>query len=409
MGKKPILSGLIGNILEHYDSALFALLAPFIAPLFFHTQDPITALILTYALIPAGFITKPLGALFFGYIGDRYSRKKALFYSLIGMAFVTASIGFLPTAKEIGAFAPVLLMIGRMAQGFFAAGESSGGAIFILEHAKEKNRSFLSSIYGSSSILGILLASFAITIMSLYECVDQLWRCLFWAGGLTAILGLFIRLKAEDPKEFTPRKKTPLKVILKTHRVTFCAIILASGFSQITFSLSFTLMNGLIPLITPLSKASVMQANTALLVVDMFLLPVFGHLSSKLGKEKVMLFGAVSSVLTAIPLFSLLPEAGLTTILCIRFMIIFFGVIFAAPFHAWGISILPKEHRYLLLSLGSSLGSKLIGAPATAISLLLYKETGLSYAPAFYLILFGTCASIMVYLKKEKYSPSHAG
>src|SRR3990167_5670084 len=141
------IAGVIGNALDHYDQALFALLAPFIASLFFDKQDPVTALILTYGMLPLGLLSRPLGSLFFGWIGDRFGRRQALSYSLFGMALVTLSIGCLPTSSQIGIWAPILLGCGRLIQNFFTAGETIGGAIFVLEQTPESQRSLASSFY----------------------------------------------------------------------------------------------------------------------------------------------------------------------------------------------------------------------------------------------------------------------
>ena len=127
------LIAMVGNILEHYDHALFGLLAPFLAPLFFEEKDPLTALILTYGMLPFGILMRPLGSLFFGWIGDLFGRTRALFFSLLGMAAVTFAMGCLPTHVEVGYLAPLLLALGRILQNFFAAGESVGGAIYVLE------------------------------------------------------------------------------------------------------------------------------------------------------------------------------------------------------------------------------------------------------------------------------------
>ncbi|MES2273329.1 MAG: MFS transporter, partial [Chlamydiota bacterium] len=192
------LAGLIGNVLEHYDHALFALLAPFIAPLFFQNQDPLTALILTYGILPLGLLTKPLGSLFFGWIGDRIGRREALFYSLFGMAMVTVGMGSLPLYAQAGIWAPVLLSLGKMLQSFFAAGESTGGAIFVLEQTPLSKRTLLSSFYGASTMIGILIASGWVALLGSQGSLEKGWRFLFWAGGLTAFIGAFLRL---GPKE----------------------------------------------------------------------------------------------------------------------------------------------------------------------------------------------------------------
>lgn len=402
------LAGVIGNLLEHYDSALFGLLAPFIAPLFFEQKDPITALILTYMIFALGIFTRPLGSLFFGWIGDRYGGRQALFYSLLGMALVTMGMGLLPIYREIGIVAPILLAVGRMLQSFCAAGEAVGGAIFVLEHTTQSKRGLISSLYGSSTIGGILIASALVTFMSSKGYIQENWRLLFWGGGITAVLGLCLRLAAKDGAEFVKTVERPKEnwfFLLGKHRAAFLSIILASGFSYVTYSLAFTLMNGYIPLVTTLSKTDVMKVNTLLLVLDMILLPCFGYLANKWGKERVMLAGVISSIAGAVPLFALLDQATLTTVIGVRLAIMVCGVAFAAPYYAWAIEQIPASHRYRIVSLGGALGTQLIGAPTSAICLWLYKVSGWCAAPGLYLIAAGLGASWAVYRIAKKSAP----
>ncbi len=394
------LAGVIGNFLEHYDNALFGLLAPFIAPLFFEEKDPITALILTYGMLPLGLITRPFGALFFGWIGDYFGRRQALVCSLLGMAAVTIGMGCLPLYKDIGIGAPLLLALGRMLQSFCASGELAGGAIFVLEHTPVAKRGFASSCYDASTVGGILFASALVTLLSTHGDMTQQWRYLFWAGGITALLGLFLRWKTIEGKEFLhatdDRSSCGLRALMRYKGALF-SMIVVSGFGYTTYSLAFTLMNGYVPLITSLSKIEVMQVNTALLLVDLCLLPCFGYLSTKVGKERLMLMAAICSVLGAIPLFSLLEGATLGIVVGVRLGIIVLALPFAAPYYAWAIEQVPPRHRYLLLSFGGALGSQLIGMPTSAVCIWLYKTLGWSWVPGLYLMLVGTAAAVVVY------------
>lgn len=392
--KRLFIAGIVGNILEHYDSALFGLLAPFIAPLFFHDQDPLTALILTYAMIPLGLVAKPVGALCFGWIADRWGRRQALFWSLLGMALATISIGCLPTSS------PLLLAIVRLFQGFFAAGEVVGGAIYILENTQDKKKSLISSLFESSTIGGILLASGLIALLSHFERIEEGWRYLFWFGGLSGLMGFFIRFNAPENEEFKASAKSGLFL----YRQEFFTIILASGFSYVTYALPFVLMNGYVPLVTSLSKADVMKVNTVLLGVDMFLLPLFGAIAERVGKEKVMFFGALASLLGSIPLFSLLgPGSGIALVTLVRLGIIVSGVAFSSPYHAWAVEQVPPHCRSRLLCLGYAIGSQAIGAPTSAICLFAYQQTGWTFAPALYLIpvAFGGLVSLGLVRRRE--------
>ncbi len=397
---------MIGNILEHYDTALFALLAPFLAPLFFDTSDPLTALILTYSMLPLGILMRPLGSLFFGWIGDRVGRVRSLFYSLMGMSIVTVSMGFLPTYLEVGAYAPLLLAAGRVLQSFFTSGESVGGAIFVLENTSLNKRNLLSSIYDASSVVGILSASALVTFFCWMGNIEKAWRFLFWFGGLTAILGVFLRLKARDGSEFLKAvkiRKIGLLQVLREHKGALFSIIIVSGFSYTTYCLAFTLMNGYIPVVTLLSSTEVMQVNTILLLVDMILLPCFGYLAIKIGKEKVMSSAAFCAVVCAVPLFYLLERGTLERVIVVRFTITMLGIAFASTYHAWALERVCPEHRFTILSLGAAIGSQVIGAPTAAICLWLYQKTGWVPVPALYFMVTAAMAGcVIVYSKKRQ-------
>lgn len=390
-------SGMIGNILGHYDTALFGLLAPFIAPLFFDESDPLTALILTYAIMPLGLLSKPFGALVFGRIGDRCGRKKALCCSLLCMGIVTFLMGCLPIYKQVGSLAPILLAIGRMLQSFCAAGESTSGSIFVLENSPLNQKNMMSSFYDVSSLSGPLLASGLVTLLTMQEAVEEWWRFLFILGGITAIFGLFLRLSI-------PVKNAPLQQakvagfleITKLHKGVLLSIIITSGFSYITYAMPFILMNGYVPLVTKLARSDVMKVNTLLIACDMLLLPCFGFLAHRFGKERLMLTGAFCSAISAIPLFYCLDGAGIFTVCFVRLAIIIFGVAFAAPYHAWKLEQVPPRH-YSVLSFGYALGSQLIGAPTSAICLWLYQQFGYIWSPGLYLLLFGSLAWFVVY------------
>lgn len=398
MTLKYRIAAIIGHLLEQYDRALFGLLAPFISPLFFKNQDPITSLIFTFGMIPLGYLARPLGAWFFGWIGDHVGRKEALFGSLLGLALITFTIGFLPTYEIAKGFSPILLAICRILQGFFAAGESSGGAIFILENSSTNQRSTLSGWYNASSMGGILIASAMVTFFASQGWIEKYWRTLFFLGGMTGLFGVFIR---RLPTVKTGKRVTSNLVILVEEKKALLRIIFASGFSHATYYFAFTLMNGLIPLLTPVSKAEIMSINTLLLILDFSFLPIFGFLANKFGNEKIMLMGSIGAFLLACPLFYFLNEANLITISALRCIILILGVAFAAPYHAWAIQLVKEEKRYLIMSIGSAIGAQIIGAPCAAISIFLFQLTGSTYGAGFYFALSALAASWSLF-KAEK-------
>ncbi|HLB53001.1 MAG TPA: MFS transporter, partial [Chlamydiales bacterium] len=170
-----------------------------------------------------------------------------------------------------------------------------------------------------------------------------------------------------------------------------------------TYSLSFPLMCGYIPLVTSLSKETMMRLNTYLTLFDFFLLPFFGLIAQKFGKEKVMMLSSLLLGLLILPLFSSLgPATTLTQVVIMRFIVVILGLAFAAPYHAFALEQTPPQNRTTILCLGYTLGSQLIGAPTAAISLWLYQKTGWTGAPALYLLPIALSVPIVLLLARKK-------
>lgn len=388
--KKPsyFFAASIGNLFESYDQYLFAFLAPFLAPLFFESASPLVSLILTFGIMPLGLLSRPLGALVFGRIGDRQGRKKALSLTLMGMATVTCLMAFLPTYAKAGWVAPLLLALSRLMQNFFASGEVTGGALLLLENCNPQRRSFLSSLYDCFCILGILTASFSVMLLAHFNLVEAYWRFLYFGGALTALVGMGIRftLREEVPKKV---KHSPVLEVLWKERRLFFAICMVMGFSHAIYESVTSLMNGYLPFVSQLTKADSMHINTAILVLDFFLLPLFGYLAMRLSYKRTMAFFLLLTMVLAFPLFQGLEQANSMTVSAIRVVFVILGVGFSAPLYAWAQESTPQAHRYTLISFGTAVGSQLIGGGTCVLSLWLYKQTGWVGAPGLYLGFVG--------------------
>lgn len=405
MEQKPtrlqLWSACLGNLFEHYDTALFGFLATFLAPLIFPDYEPLTALILTYAMIPLGMLARPLGSIVFGYIGDRHGRQQALFLSLVGMSIVSGCIALSPTYAQAGVIAPLLFCLGRLLQNFFASGEVMGGAIFLLENTPQKHHDLLSGLYSASTVAGILAASAGVTLLSTYQIVDGGWRLLYLLGCITAIFGCLIRRKL--PMKIEPKHTHKFRETISSYCKTFwiqrkalLLVAVTAGFSYANYSVALILMNGFIPLVSSLTKEQMIQLNTLLLALDFCLLPLFGWLSSKISREKMMIAASVAVVVGAIPLFILLKGATLFTVVAVRICLVIFGVAFCAPLHAWSQQLIPANHRYTIITFGYALGSQLLGGPTAAISLWLFKSTGMVSSVTWYWVALAVISSLIV-------------
>lgn len=393
MRRRHFLGSIVGNVLEHYDNALFGLLAPFIAPLFFPNSSPLSALILTYGMLAIGIFSKPIGALVFGYIGDRYGRKRVLAITLIGMAIVTTCIGCLPTYATVGPLAPVLLALGRLLQAFFSAGETTGGALYLLEGSEEGKKSFLSSLYDCSSILGIFMASLVVTIFCFgQDAFVHFWRVPFFLGSLCGIMGLLIRKWDEEEEQRAPSTIRSHFRAVWQYRKSVVPIVLVSGFSYAVYTFSVTLLNGFLPLVSDISKQEASTLNTFLLLIDFLLLPFFGFVAAKWGKEKLMRASSFIAIIVCVPLFMQLQSASIVTALFVRLAFVTIGVAFAAAYHHWSQERVPPSVRFTVVATATALGAQLIGKPSVVISLWLYQKTGWVAAPGLYLMVTAALA-----------------
>ena len=365
MSKKTACGIFLGNVLEHYDTAIYSFASPFLAPLFFPDSHPLVALIMAYAIIPLGMVVRPFASLFFGHIGDTRGRKRALTISLFGMALVTFATGCIPLYNEIGVVAPILLLFARLFQNFFSEGEKMGGAIYLLERTKdEKKQDLVSGLYGSSTIIGILLASFLITLLCYFDFMTEGWRLLYFLGSVTAVAALFLR-KDLDIDRTAPSQsnvRTRLKNFWALRKATL-PILLAAGFSYTCYTMAFVLIVGFVPLISSVTKEELIALNTSFLIFDMVALPAFSYIAYKSSREAIMCGACIAAALLGIPSSTSSIMRPLATVAIIRALIVTIGVAFSSVFHSWAQQLVPPSYRYSLISLSYSLGAEISAAP----------------------------------------------
>lgn len=282
-----------------------------------------------------------------------------------------------------------------------------GGAIFLLENSPEKKHDFLSSLYSSSTIGGILLASFGVSLMSFYQIEKVGWRFLYLIGCITGLFGLIMRSRI-DFKHVesigTPLSKTCSDFLKAfwTYKKPLLLICFVAGFSYANYMIALVLMNGFIPLISSVTKQEMITLNTSLLVLDFLSLPFFGWLASKISREKIMLISALFVVVSGIPLFQLLENANFIGILIVRILFVLLGVCFYAPFHAWAQQLIPASHRYTLISFGYALGSQVFGGPTAALSLWVFKKTGICSSVSWYWVGLASLTTTFLFLTFRK-------
>ncbi|TAK75237.1 MAG: MFS transporter, partial [Gammaproteobacteria bacterium] len=187
-----IIVGITSNIIETYDLSIYPFFSAYLIKVFFPFQATYTSLLSISSIFLFGYLSRPIGSLVFGYIGDYYGRKKALILSGLLMVIATAAIGMLPTFQSIGYFAPILLLILRVSQGLSFGGEYTGSVIYLVEHAEESKKNVLGSFAAMGSNLGILISSLVCLMMTYFfadqEVGQRLWRIPFLLSLLFAFI-----------------------------------------------------------------------------------------------------------------------------------------------------------------------------------------------------------------------------
>ncbi|HJD56229.1 MAG TPA: MFS transporter [Rickettsia endosymbiont of Pyrocoelia pectoralis] len=404
---KRDISILIGNAMDHFDTALYGFLTPLLSVIFFPNHDKIVALILTYSVLATSLFTRPISSYLFGVIAKRYGGVFALSHSLIGIALSTALIGLIPSHAQIGWLAPLLLIVIRTLQGIYSEGECAIAKLFILENKNEKKAFKASYLYQVSTMVGIILASFVSSIV-LNTDYNGYWRLCFIFGGLTALIGYFLRkdyasLRATkrsvaiskilpEIASSTPTASSRNDVVflhdlltIWHNKLNIVRVSFAVGFSYMTYIVPFFFMNSFIPLITDISLETMMKFNTEFLIFDMVMIPIIGHLTKKFHYVKILSCTLIIMSLSIIPLWLFLNNSSIWYVNFVRVWIIILGISFLAPLNCWLNDLFKTADKYMLVGIGSSIGSSLIGRLTPSICLMLWHITGSSLSIAVYI------------------------
>lgn len=376
---------ILANLLEHFDSSLYGFLAPLLGKTFFPEVSPLYQLILTYGVYLITFVGRPLGGLYFSKLTYRYNSFHILIVSLIGVALSTGLMGILPGPSQIGILAPCLLVIVRFIQSFCAAGESAIAGYFLLEKTTQERQISWSSFYQSSTVIGILIASYFSTyILANYP---DYWRVAFLLGFFLGIWALGMRLCFginEPEKLYRPFNDDKILPRLKIYRHLIFALVPIYGFSYLTYSFPLVFLNPYLALISPTPLSTLMEQTNSLLWLDALLFPAVAFCIHRLCWHKVMMWSAILFLLSASVLLIFLYQESVLTLYLLRFFLVAGGVSFAAALIPWTASLFPPHDKYLLHSVSYNLGSELFGRSTPFICFWLYGLTNTPSSPLIY-------------------------
>ncbi|MEO6920671.1 MAG: MFS transporter [Collimonas sp.] len=410
--RKAALASWIGSAVEYYDFFIYGTAAALVfGKIFFPSFDPATASIAAFATFGVAYITRPIGAVVLGHIGDKYGRKKVLTFTLLLMGVSTFLVGLLPTYSQVGIAAPVMLVILRMLQGVSAAGEQAGANSMTLEHAPAHRRAFFTSFTLSGTQAGLILATLVfLPISALPE--EQLlswgWRIPFFLSAVVVMVGIWVRRTLPETPAFNDEKsrqsdELPLAILFREHKVALLRVIFAALISVVStifsvFTLSYAVNTMHIPRATMLTV--LILAN----VVALAAIPAFAILSDRIGRKPVFIFGALGSAALVWPYLWSIHQADIPLIF--TFGLLLSGVVYSAANGIWPSLYGEMFNTRVRLS-GMAIGTQIgfgLGGFAPTISAAIQGPGANGWMPvAIFVSITAVIAAISAATAKETY------
>ena len=437
-------------MIEWYDFYIFGSLATIIAPLFYPQGNNTLALIAYLSTFAVGFVVRPFGALFFGRIGDLVGRKYAFLVTLLIMGGATALIGFLPTYASIGIAAPIILLVIRILQGLALGGEYGGAAVYVAEHVPDERRGFFTSFIQITATLGLFISLLVILItqnlMSRQAFASWGWRLPFILSVFLVGISLYVRLRMKESPIFTHIKSTgmtsaqPLKEAFtrweNLKRVLISLFGATAGQGVVWYTGQFYALFYLQAILkVNTTSANYIVATALLLGIPFFVL--FGALSDRFGRKRIMMFGCLIAALSYLPIYhamqaaagsqvvtavsqrnavtgaiNLTPQTSVNGVLQPAkevltytglgnlfhssvawklILLVFLQVIFVTmvygPIAAYLVEAFPAKIRYTSLSLPYHIGNGVFGGLLPLIGLSVVAQTGSIYSGLWYPIV----------------------
>lgn len=402
---RSIFSGSAGNLVEWYDWLAYSMLAIYFAPHFFPKGSRNLELLNTAAVFAVGFLMRPIGGWLMGLFADRYGRKTALVWSIVLMCSGSLLIAICPGYEHIGIAAPIILVIARLIQGISLGGEYGTSATYLSEMADKRHRGFWSSFQYVTMVLGQLLALLVLIVLQRWLLTEQQlndwgWRIPFAIGALLAVTVMYLRRTMQETESFelvskSNRPKASIRELMKYPREVLTVIGLTLGgtisyYTYTTYPQKF-LVNS-----AGFSKSEATLISALSLIVFIFLQPLFGALSDRVGRRPLLIaFGVLGTLLS----YTILSGIAGSTTAEAAFAWIVTGLAVTSFYTSINAvvkaELFPAHIRALGVGLPYALTLAIFGGTAELIAIW-FKEIG--HEPWFYWYVSGcTAISLLVY------------
>ena len=405
-----------GNFLEMYDFFLFGIYAQQISRAFFPSDDPYASLMATFLSFAAGFAMRPIGALVLGPYVDRMGRRQGLIVTLLIMACGTVLIAFVPSYATIGVLAPLLVVLGRLLQGFSAGVELGGVSVYLSEMATTGNKGFYVAWQSASQQVAVMFAAllgFGIANLMPHETADSWgWRVPFFIGCAIVPFLYWIRRSLEETKVFAARKVHPTFAQIYETLAANWAIVLGGVAMVIMTTVSFYLITVYTPTfgrrVIGLTQSQSLLVTMAIAASNFVWLPISGAVSDRIGRKPILIAFTILAILTAYPALSwLVREPSFGRMLTVE---LWLSVIFGWYNGAMTVAlteVIPATVRTAGFSLAYSLATTL-GGSSLMVSTWLIQHTGDKASPGYWMSFAAVCGLVATLALYRRGAPGAA-
>jgi metabolite-proton symporter len=392
-----------GNFLEMYDFMVYAYYASYIAHEIFPSSSTYASLMLTLGTFGAGYLMRPLGAVILGAYIDRHGRRAGLMLTLLLMAIGTLVIACTPPYRTIGVLAPIVVVLGRLLQGFSAGVESGGVSVYLAELATPGNRGFYCSWQSASQQAAVIFAALLGVGLNAVVSPEQMakwgWRVPFLIGCLIVPLLFWLRRSLAETQAFLERKKQPkIAAIFRSLAASWKIVVAGMMLSTMT-TVCFYLITAYTPTygreVLHLTSRESLIVTVCVGLSNFFWLPVGGMISDRIGRRPILIAVTLTAITTSYPAMCwLVSNASMTRLLLVELWLsLFFGVYNGAMIPHLA-EIMPTEIRTSGFSLAFSLATALFGGFTPFASTYLIHQTGNRAVPALWLSFAATCGLV---------------
>ncbi|MGE0220505.1 MFS transporter [Mycolicibacterium sp.] len=407
---RVVMAGMAGTALEYYDFFLYGTAAALVfGPLFFPSYSPLAGTLASFATFAVGFLSRPLGSVIFGGMGDRIGRRRTLVFSLALMGLATVLIGALPTFDQIGWAAPALLVTLRFLQGIAMGGEWGGAALLLVEHSPARHRGLFGSTVQMGVPGGLILSTAAVSLSDHLSGPDFEtwgWRLPFLFSIVLFALSLFVRLGVDETPDFVAmreaaaQRRQPVRKLLREHwsDVALAAAVIAPGGILFYLVSAYTISYG--TSILGMSRTGMLSALLLASCIYSVTIPIAGHLSDRFSRRAVLLVGCASAALGGFAMFALQDtRTWWGAVIGIAVMLGLAHAALQAPQPAFLAERFPVDVRLSGVALSQALSVSVIGGTTPFVATLLFDWTSATWPICSWLAVWSVAgAAATVYL-----------